>query len=255
VACAESLRVQAYFDGEVDAVSAADIAGHIERCCECRALLQELERTRAALRGHLPEVEAPGELRERIQRALGREAGAAVHGRVWRAQSFWLGVLSGACATVLAAVVVALALATGRSAAVPDIIESAHVRSLISAHLVEVESSDRHTVKPWFAARADVSPIVADFPEAGYRLIGGRADSLLHQRMAVLVYRHGAHVINVFTWVAGRDALPGEITRAGYHLAFWKVGDLQYCAISDTSWEELEGLVRLLRDLSIRDAR
>jgi anti-sigma factor RsiW len=138
---------------------------------------------------------------------------------------------------------------------VPDVVESAHVRSLTPAHLIEVASSDRHTVKPWFAGRADVSPVVADFTEAGYPLIGGRAESLLRQRVAVVVYQHGPHVINVFAWRAGREPLPGETSRAGYHMAFWRAGDLQYCAISDTGWDELEGLVRLLRDLSARDSR
>jgi anti-sigma factor RsiW len=118
-----------------------------------------------------------------------------------------------------------------------------------------VDSSDRHTLKPWFAGRADVSPVVADFNQVGYPLIGGRAESLLKQRVAVVVYLHGPHVINVFSWVAGREGLPGEVSRAGYHMAFWRAGDLQYCAISDTGWDELEGLVRLLRDLSARDTR
>src|SRR5439155_1224654 len=83
----------------------------------------------------------------------------------------------------------------------------------------------------------DVSPVVADFAQQGYRLIGGRADYLDHQRSAVVVYQHGAHVINVFSWSAGRGSLPGNATRSGYHLAFWKAGDLEYCAVSDPGWD------------------
>ena len=132
-------------------------------------------------------------------------------------------------------------------------LEAAHVRSLLPGHLIDVESSDRHTVKPWFAGHADVSPVVADFPEAGYRLLGGRVDYIANQRVAVLIYRHGAHVINVFSWVAAGDALRVPMTRAGYRMVFWQAGDLQYCAISDTGWDELAGLVRLLRDLAVRD--
>jgi anti-sigma factor RsiW len=124
---------------------------------------------------------------------------------------------------------------------------SAHVRSLMPAHLIDVVSTDKHTVKPWFAGHADVSPVVSDFESQGYRLIGGRADYIEHQRSAVVVYQHGAHVINVFTWAA-RGRLPGNTTRSGYHLAFWQQGDIQYCAVSDTGWDELLGLVRLLRE-------
>jgi anti-sigma factor RsiW len=136
-----------------------------------------------------------------------------------------------------------------------DNLVAAHVRSLMPAHLTDVVSTDQHTVRPWFAGHADVSPVVADFAPRGYRLVGGRADYFEHQRAAVVVYEHGAHVINVFTWVAGRRAFPEVTTRSGYHIAFWKVGNLQYCAVSDAGWEELLGLVRLLRDVGARDAQ
>jgi hypothetical protein len=64
---------------------------------------------------------------------------------------------------------------------------SAHVRSLIRDHLIDVVSTDGHTVKPWFGGHADVSPVVADFDDQGYRLIGGRADYLEHQRASVVI--------------------------------------------------------------------
>jgi anti-sigma factor RsiW len=118
-----------------------------------------------------------------------------------------------------------------------------------------VLSTDRHTVKPWFAGRADVSPVVADFGAQGYKLVGGRADSLEHQRSAVLVYEHGAHVVNVFAFTPGREPLPAEVTRRGYHIACWRGGDLAYCAVSDAGWEELAGLRSLLQDLAAHDAR
>ena len=44
-----------------------------------------------------------------------------------------------------------------------------------------------------------------------------------------------------------RRALPEFSTRSGYHIACWKVGNLQHCAVSDTGWDELQGLVALLR--------
>ena len=129
-----------------------------------------------------------------------------------------------------------------------DELVSAHVRSLMPSHLIDVVSTDKHTVKPWFAGHADVSPVVADFEPRGYRLIGGRVDYLDHQRSAVVVYQHGAHVINVFSWAGHDRALPADTTRSGYHFAFWRTGDLTYCAVSDTGWDELLGLVKLLRE-------
>lgn len=94
----------------------------------------------------------------------------------------------------------------------------------------------------------DISPVVADFTRQGYRLIGGRADYFDGHRSAVVVYQHGPHFINVFSWKAGEHALPSDAVRNGYRLAFWRAGDLDYGAVSDTGWSELEALERLLRN-------
>jgi anti-sigma factor RsiW len=264
VQCAESLRVQAYFDGEVDALSAAEIERHVEHCGECRELLQDLEKVRNALRSGISYAAAPPALREQILQALGQEpdveagadAGRSAMARkprplrqspVLGRRRFWSGALSGIGGTAIAAAMAFFFVLPNLSPLSNEIV-SAHVRSLMPAHLIDVVSTDRHTVKPWFAGHADVSPPVSDFEAQGYRLIGGRADYIDHQRSAVVVYQHGAHVINVFTWAASGARLPNNTTRSGYHLAYWQQGDIQYCAVSDTGWDELLGLVRLLRE-------
>jgi len=272
VQCAESLRVQAYFDGEVDAVSAAEIERHAEHCNECRALLLDLETMRAALRRGVSYAAAPPELRSKIMDALDQElsqagseqgsgavdANVAVlrrpkpgvkrQSRVWRAGSFWSGAFSGLGGAAIAAALAFFVISPSLMSPLSNELVSAHVRSLMPDHLIDVVSTDKHTVKPWFAGHADVSPAVADFDSQGYKLIGGRADYIEHQRSAVVVYQHGAHFINVFTWAAAGTRLPSDTTRSGYHLAFWQQGDIQYCAVSDTGWDELLGLVRLLRE-------
>ena len=253
--CPESLRTQAYFDAELDAASAADIERHIEHCTECRELLRDLEQMRAVLRRDAEYARAAPALRARIMRALDEEGGAEtaeppseLRARSpHRPRSFWMGVLGGAGGTAVAATLAFLLLVPRLTNPLLDELVSAHVRSLMPAHLIDVVSTDRHTVKPWFAGHADVSPVVADFEAQGYKLIGGRADYLDHQRSAVVVYQHGAHVINVFSWAGKEGSLPDKATRSGYHLAFWRDGDLDYCAVSDTGWDELLGLVRLLR--------
>jgi anti-sigma factor RsiW len=249
--CAESLRVQAYFDAEVDAVSAADIERHIEHCAECGALLQDLEQVRTVLRRDSSYARTPAALHARIMGALDQES-AAPRPREGvspnrRIRPFWMGALGGVGGTAIAATFAFLLLVPRLTNPLLDELVSAHVRSLMPTHLIDVVSTDKHTVKPWFAGHTDVSPVVADFEPQGYRLIGGRADYLDHQRSAVVVYQHGSHIINVFSWAGNERALPNNVTRNGYHLAFWKAGDLEYCAVSDTAWDELEGLVRLLR--------
>jgi anti-sigma factor RsiW len=255
--CAETeRRLHAYFDGELDALGAAAFEDHLETCAECRAALGGLQALRSALRAELPCDRAPAALTARITAALDREtsaparagrAGGPARGR--SAQSFGRGLLTGAGGALLAAALAFFLIAphaiSPREALLDDLV-NAHVRSLLPAHLVDVESTDRHTVKPWFAGHVDVSPAVYDFTAQGYRLQGGRADYFAHQRAAALVYQHGAHTINVFSW-AGEGAPPADTTRNGYHLAFWKEGNLHYCAVSDTGWPELLKLVSLIR--------
>jgi anti-sigma factor RsiW len=257
--CAESLRVQAYFDGELDAPSAVDVERHAEHCAECREQLEDLGKIRSAIRETLAHENTPPELRASIARALDEEGlDQETHSAIWRGKprrafspgwlrpSFWLGALSGTVGTAVAAALALMLWLPAASQGFLNDLAAAHVRSLMPAHLIDVVSSDRHTVKPWFEGHADVSPTVVDFATQGYRLVGGRADYLDHQRVAVVVYQHGAHVINVFVWDARRESLPKSATRDGYRMLFWKTGDLTYCAVSDTGWDELSALARLM---------
>jgi len=253
--CAESLRVQAYLDGEIDAIGAAEIERHTDTCAECRALLAQLEQTRTWIR-RLPSEVASPELRHRIALALDKEEAleemkpARV---VWRLPSFWAGALGGIGASCAAGLVAFLIWLPAQSNGLTDQLVTAHIRSLMPSHLIDVVSTDQHTVKPWFSGHADVSPAVADFASVGYRLVGGRADYVENQRSAVVVYQHGQHTINVFSWVAGREPLPATESRNGYRLAYWKDGNVAYCAVSDTGWDELLGLVHLLQKLPARE--
>jgi anti-sigma factor RsiW len=258
VQCAEHLRVQAAFDGELDAVSAAAIERHVEHCAECRALIEGLKDTRERMRRDLPYLASPGELRTALSRALDTEAAAEARRTrppsAWRGRPFWLGTLAGAGAALALSFVVVLLLPLFLTG-LPDRLIAAHLESLKGGALTQVVSTDRHTVKPWFAGRVDVSPVVADFSAQGYRLLGGRVDSIDGRRAAVLVYLHGAHVVNVFAFMPPHEALPAQASRRGYHIACWRGGDLSYCAVSDAGWEELATLEGLLAELARSDAR
>ena len=264
MACPESPRVQAYFDGEIDPESAAEFERHLRNCAGCRAILEELGSLRTALRRDLAREQAPAALRARILQALDEERNAGVPqpapqpaprpGRAWQMRPFWWGAISGIGAAAAAAVVAFFLVSARLNDPLLDELVAAQLQSLLPDHLIAVASTDRHTVKPWFAGRADVSPAVADFESQGYRLLGGRVDALAHQRAAVMVYQHGPHLINVFSWANDQVFLAKDMTRNGYHFAFWRAGNLEYCAVSDTGWEELLGLERLLRELSGREA-
>jgi anti-sigma factor RsiW len=257
MSCPESLRAQAYFDGELDALSTAALEHHLESCSECRALLEDLEQTRGALRRDLGAATAPATLRARVIRALEAESGFSAPSRIreglWRLRTFWVGALCGAGGAVAAAAVAVLLWAPLTSDSLLDSLMAEHIDSLLPGHLIDVESTDRHTVKPWFAGHADISPSVEDFSGEGFPLVGGRADYLANQRAAVIVYQHGHHIINVFSWKSDSRIPLRDSTRNGYHMAFWKADGLQYCAVSDAGWEDLYRLQRLFRELSARE--
>jgi len=255
--CAETTRLHAFIDNEMEQQQRDAMQRHIDSCSECRAELDELLRMRTVLRQSFAAVTAPQPLRDRIQRALHaaelEPRQASPTKKAWKTRSFWLGAVSGVSAAAATTVLAVVLLTMRMTSPVLDEMLAAHVQSLRSGQLIAVASTDRHTVKPWFAGRADVSPAVADFATQGYRLLGGRVDNIAGQRAAVSVYQHGRHFINVFSWEARQRIAPNDATRNGYHVACWQTGDLDYCAMSDTGWEELRGLENLLRELAERE--
>jgi anti-sigma factor RsiW len=117
----------------------------------------------------------------------------------------------------------------------------AHVRSLLPNHLLDVVSTDRHTVKPWFAGKTDIAPPVVDLTDKGFPLLGGRLDYVDGHSAAVLVYGRRLHTINVFVWRSGTsEPRDGSFEVRGHSLLHWTNGGLSYWAVSDAAEPELE---------------
>jgi anti-sigma factor RsiW len=129
---------------------------------------------------------------------------------------------------------------------------SSHIRSLMAAHLTDVPSSDRHTVKPWFGGKVPYALTVPDFAAQGFVLDGGRLDYIGGRTVAALVYRRNQHVINVFVWplAAGERAVQETRHDLGYEAIAWTASDQQYWAVSDVNDAELRAFVSLLQQES-----
>ena len=250
MACDQSLRIQAYLDGELDAAQALQAEAHLESCADCQALAADHASLKAVMAGATYHRAGP-ELRARINAALVAEGKIVAMAAPRRMDRFWLGAGSGAGGMAIAAVL-AFFLLLPANEVVSDLAE-AHQRSLVGNHLIDVASSDHHTVKPWFAGHADVSPPTEDFKAEGFTLVGGRADYVHGARAAVVVYRHGAHVINLFAWADHGQSLPASGMRDGYRMILWKDGDLDLAAVSDMDRGELDDFVALVKKTQARE--
>jgi len=243
MSCPEHLRTQAYLDGELDGAAANEAERHIEACADCQRAVGDAAELSEAIRKRSAHYRAPEALRMRIGALLDGEAAPRSAPR----RSFWYGALSGAGA-MAAAASIALALLLPPSAeTLAQSITDDHTDALMGARLIQIASSSHHVVKPWFAGRVEVSPPTPDFADLGFVLTGGRVDRVAGTKAAVVVYRHGRHAIDLFVWPDRGSALPGNATRHGYHSIFWKSGDLDFAAVSDTERRELEKFVALVR--------
>jgi len=238
-------RMHGFLDGELDPVTAAAIEEHVRSCRECEKVLRGHSALRRALREWAPYHRAPEDLANRIRSEARKLAGDIPARAVsrwfnWRPLQFGATMAATAVVTWIAAVQF-----IGLSAV--DLAEmqviSGHSRSMITGRLADVASSDRHTVKPWLSSKLDFSPPVTDLTTSGFPLVGGRIDYVENRPVAVLVYRHRQHMIDLFVWPKGgleRSVPTGMASKSGYHLLHWAEGGMTFWAISDLNPKELQ---------------
>jgi anti-sigma factor RsiW len=242
--------INALIDNELDTSNVIAIEQHLKTCPDCARVFDELKRVREIVGAREVRYVAPEPFRRRLRIALNQDAVAR---RRKPARRFpWLTwAPSGALATFGVAACLFAGLNVAQ-APLNDELVSDHVRSLLASHLMDVPTSDRHVVKPWFDGKVPFAPSVIDFKTDGFPLVGGRLDLLRGQRVAALVYRRRLHVINVFVWpLSGLDPLARDRTENGYNLVHWTNGGLNYWAVSDLDPTEL----RQFRDLYVRSLK
>ena len=241
--------LHSYLDGELDLARTMEIERHLEECATCSQACDSQVALRDSIHAADLKYNCPEGLRANIQATIRRESGIQpdrpkIH-RGWFA----------AAATLLLAAGVswfAIHSQTHPSAddqLVQDVV-AGHVRSLLADHLMDVASSDRHTVKPWFTGKLDFAPTVVDYSSAGFPLVGGRVDYLDHRPVAALVYQRHKHVINLFIWPVAdaRPSAPQSLTTQGFQIVHWTEANMAYWAISDLNDSELTQFAQLIRN-------
>ncbi|HEX3061673.1 MAG TPA: zf-HC2 domain-containing protein [Usitatibacter sp.] len=252
-------RFAAYVDGELPGGQCARLDAHLSECARCRGersaqAFVHLEMRKGATRFAVSPI-----LRRRIESAIAAQAAAQPRRARVRAPSafasWWermresslLAPAAGLAFAALATsnVVLLASRPTGEDLLAQEVVAS-HVRAMVAASPFDVESSDRHTVKPWYAGKLEFSPPVTDFAAEGFALRGGRLDYLDGARVAALVYQRDKHVIDVFIAPAASSARPQALSRRGYNLLHWSSGGMSYWAASDVEATELSKLQKLI---------
>lgn len=253
--------LHALVDGEIDAANTIAIESHLKSCADCRAELERIEAVRELLASAEIGDRAPDSLRTHIEAMLDAETGrvaqpsagaspARDRPRRWAMAGGGVAahVMNGrwASGAISGALVASLALAM----AVPrlthtdteDQLIQSHVRSLLVGHMVDVQTSNRHVVKPWFNGKVDFAPPVPELSDEGFPLVGGRLDYIDDHEVAAIVYKRRLHSINLFVRPARTLSLPVGMTdrRDGYSLVRWTAGGLEYWAVSDLDPKELK---------------
>ena len=241
VQCSQVLLLQAEFDGELDAVQSALLEAHRAACPICTRALSQLRRSRQVAAGAQRFV-APDNLRETVLRRLRSHNDSRLSSRAANTRTAILGAGAGALAAGL--LMFALLAPVGEDTA--QLIVDNHLRAMQSTdHLLDVASSEHHTVKPWFGGRITFAPPVKDLEAAGYPLRGGRLDVIASRTVAVLVYQAGRHTIDVSVMplAGGERTTRAAAESGGFNVRHWSDKDFSMWAVSDLNPAELDAFV------------
>ena len=241
--------LHAYIDDELDIATALRIEEHVSGCPKCRNELEAAQVLQRAVAQNAAYFPASSQLRDRLKKAIRSEAGKMEPQRgVGYLAPWWTRpmVLTGlAAALILIFSSAVLVLSPGSSRGQIDELVASHVRSLEANHLLDVESTDQHTVKPWFDGKLEFAPPVIDLAAEGFPLMGGRLDYLQERKVAALIYGRNKHRINLFIWPG--SATPKTESRQGFNLIRFECKGMICWAVSDLNAGELQQFVDLFK--------
>jgi len=236
-----------HLDGELPVAEAAALAAHLRTCAACAGEVLQRVQLKRAVQMAGSRYTPSAELRNRIAKKVGSKSKSGI-------AEWWRLILVPALVLVIAAFFLTGYFGQQRAARqrIYGELADLHVSTLASSTLVDVVSSDRHTVKPWFQGRIPFTFNLPELTGSDFALIGGRVAYLEQIPSAHLIYQIRKHYISVFILpdrAAEIKSLPtGTADTLSFHMETWAQNGLRYFVIGDTSEGDLQRLSKLLRD-------
>jgi anti-sigma factor RsiW len=231
--------IDPYADGELEAAAILELEQHLQSCSLCGIAWRNLQSLKKTLKQDALYFTAPLELRQRIKSELPAPEKEVQRWGAWNWN--WLTtVMAGATACLALFLTLTVTRPSSEQPLAQEIVSS-HVRSLMANHMLDVVSTDQHTVKPWFNGKLDFSPPVKNLAEQEFPLIGGRLEYIGGHSAAALIFQRHKHIINLFIWpVQEKDSKPASsMSLQGYHVIHWSEAGMTFWAVSDLNEKEL----------------
>lgn len=232
-------KIGLYVDGELEPAAQEAFTTHLESCAGCATSVLEQQELKKAVRIAGKRFSAPPELYATVQKSMHLE----------RAPRRWAWVLASAALVLLIAVNVAFFPRTKQDPMVGSLVDQ-HITTLASANPVDVISTSRHVVKPWFQGRLPFTFNLPELEGSPYTLIGGRVAYVQQTPGAELLYQVGQHKITVFIFNASSGASDVNNRSATFAVKSWREGVLRFYMITDASDYESGRLVTMLQDVN-----
>jgi len=245
-------KIDRYLDAELSDEEMRSMDAHLRECPSCAAeALQQLQLKRATKLAGQRHLASP-EFRRRINEQV---AGDRRKGWVWgRKTAFALAVM----AVIVVGIWLSYSSREARSQLLLTELVDVHVANLAASTPVDVVSSDRHTVKPWFQGRVPFTFSLPEVEGSPFTLVGGRLAYLNHEPGAQLIYDIRGHHISVFVFREEPDFAKAFLARNSslevlkFYVETWSVQGLRYFVVGDASGTSIEQLSSMLRQAGNR---